>query len=34
MELQADLENVSLQFGGEELGSPYPVHYQLFTPAL
>jgi hypothetical protein len=31
MELQAGVENVSLQFGGEELGYPYPFHYQLFA---
>jgi hypothetical protein len=31
MELQAGAENVSLQFRGEEVGQPYPFHYQLFT---
>ena len=31
MELQVGVENVSLQFGGEELGWPYPFHYQLFA---
>jgi hypothetical protein len=34
MELQAGVENVSLEFGGEELGLPYPLPYQSFASYL